>query len=90
MLAIAFLPFEQEIVDLVAPGERRVEGVRELAPDPGQRTVGDAGDYLALAASSLGDGWATPKTFRFGASGLLGDIVAVLGGQSAPSAPTSY
>jgi len=59
-------------------------------PAGGVRTVGDAGDYLALAASILGDGWATPKTFRFGASGLLGDIVAVLGGQSAPSAPASY
>ena len=50
----------------------------------------DAGEYLALAASILGEGWATPKTFRFGASGLLGDILSVLGGQAAPSAPASY
>ncbi len=59
-------------------------------PAGGVRTVADAGDYLALAASILGEGWATPKTFRFGASGLLGDILSVLGGQSAPSAPASY
>lgn len=59
-------------------------------PAGGVRTVGDAGEYLALAASILGEGWATPKTFRFGASGLLGDILAVLGGQSAPAAPASY
>ncbi|MXO01980.1 deoxyribose-phosphate aldolase [Shinella zoogloeoides] len=59
-------------------------------PAGGVRTVGDARDYLALAASILGEGWATPKTFRFGASGLLGDILSVLGGQPAPSAPASY
>lgn len=59
-------------------------------PAGGVRTVGDAAEYLTLAASILGEGWATPKTFRFGASGLLGDILAVLGGQSAPPAPASY
>lgn len=59
-------------------------------PAGGVRTVGDAADYLALAAKILGDGWATPQTFRFGASGLLGDILSVLGGQAAPSAPASY
>jgi len=59
-------------------------------PAGGVRTVGDAADYLALAAKILGEGWATPKTFRFGASGLLGDILSVLGGQAAPSAPASY
>ena len=59
-------------------------------PAGGVRTVGDAGEYLALAASILGEGWATPRTFRFGASGLLGDILSVLGGQPAPAAPASY
>nr|WP_298105095.1 deoxyribose-phosphate aldolase [uncultured Shinella sp.] len=59
-------------------------------PAGGVRTVGDATDYLALAAKILGEGWATPHTFRFGASGLLGDILSVLGGQAAPSAPASY
>ena len=49
----------------------------------GVRTVADAGNYLALADKIMGKGWVTPKTFRFGASGLLGDIKAVLsGGQS--------
>ncbi|MCR6500564.1 deoxyribose-phosphate aldolase [Shinella sp. CPCC 101442] len=59
-------------------------------PAGGVRTVTDAREYLDLAASILGEGWATPKTFRFGASGLLGDILSVLDGQSAPSAPASY
>ena len=65
----------------------------ELALDVdigGVRTVGDAAEYLSLAASILGEGWATPQTFRFGASGLLGDILSVLGGQSAPPPPASY
>jgi len=59
-------------------------------PAGGVRTVADAGAYLALAANILGDDWASPKTFRFGASGLLGDILAVLGGQAAPAKPASY
>ena len=32
----------------------------------------------------------TSMAGTFGASGLLGDILSVLGGQSAPSAPASY
>ena len=59
-------------------------------PAGGVRTVDDAAEYLALAASILGEGWATPRTFRFVASGLLADILSVLGGQSAASAPASY
>ena len=59
-------------------------------PAGGVRTVAEARDYLALAASTLGEGWATPETFRFGASSLLGDILSVLGGQAAPSAPAGY
>lgn len=59
-------------------------------PAGGVRTVADAGEYLALAASILGADWATPQTFRFGASSLLGDILSVLGGQSAPPPPASY
>lgn len=59
-------------------------------PAGGVRTVADAGDYLALAATILGEGWVTPKTFRFGASALLDDILAVLGGKPAPVARASY
>lgn len=59
-------------------------------PAGGVRTVADAHAYLTLASSILGEGWATPGTFRFGASGLLGDILSVLGGQPAPGAPASY
>ena len=53
----------------------------------GIRTVQDAKVYLELVSSQLGDVALTSKRFRFGASGLLNDIEAVLGGQA--SAPTS-
>jgi deoxyribose-phosphate aldolase len=53
----------------------------------GIRSVQDATAYLALVASILGDAALNSSRFRFGASGLLNDIEAVLGGQA--SAPTS-
>ena len=37
----------------------------------GIRTLADARTYLELADEIMGPGWATPETFRFGASGLL-------------------
>ena len=42
-----------------------------LKPSGGIRTFDDAEQYLALADGAMGPGWATPATFRFGASGLL-------------------
>ena len=45
----------------------------------GIRTVADAAVYIALVREILGADAATPQRLRFGASGLLGDIEAVLG-----------
>src|SRR5579859_5097970 len=56
----------------------------------GVRTVADAGQYLALADKVMGKGWVSPKTFRFGASGLLGDIKAVLSGGESKASGSSY
>jgi deoxyribose-phosphate aldolase len=42
-----------------------------LKPSGGIRTLDDAAQYLAQADEVMGAGWATPATFRFGASGLL-------------------
>jgi deoxyribose-phosphate aldolase len=51
----------------------------------GVRTAEDAANYLALADEVLGEGWTSPATFRFGASGLLSDLLAALGvGAQAP------
>jgi len=56
----------------------------------GVRTVADAGKYLALAEKIMGPGWISPKTFRFGASGLLGDIKAVLSGKPVAATGPTY
>lgn len=48
----------------------------------GIRTVADAMEYLALADDVLGPDWARPATFRFGASGLLDAILAILAAES--------
>jgi deoxyribose-phosphate aldolase len=55
----------------------------------GVRTVEDAAGYLQLADELLGPEWASPATFRFGASGLLGALLDVLGAGGADPPPTS-
>ncbi len=45
----------------------------------GIRDAAEAARYLALADHILGDGWATPQTFRFGASSLLDALLAAAG-----------
>ena len=57
-----------------------------LKPAGGIRTVADAATYLALADEIMGRGWAVKATFRFGASSLLGNVLAALGdGEGAAS-----
>ena len=56
----------------------------------GIRTVLEAERYLTLAEQALGAGALQPAHLRFGASGLLTDILAVLDGQGSPAAATSY
>ena len=45
----------------------------------GLRTMKDALVYLKLAEEILGPDWVSPRTFRFGASSLLDDVLAVAG-----------
>lgn len=45
----------------------------------GIRTVAEAGVYLDLANELLGPAWLRPERFRFGASGLLDDLLRELG-----------
>ncbi|UYG06582.1 deoxyribose-phosphate aldolase [Halomonas sp. M4R1S46] len=55
----------------------------------GVRTAEDADAYLALAERLMGAAWITPAHFRFGASGLLDDLLVTLGlagGVAAPEA----
>lgn len=45
----------------------------------GVRTLREARGYVDLAAGALGPDWVRPDRFRFGASSLLDDLLAVLG-----------
>jgi deoxyribose-phosphate aldolase len=58
----------------------------------GIRTVADAALYLGLCEQALGQEALQPRRFRIGASSLLNDIEAVLGGAATPppAAPGSY
>lgn len=77
------------MLDVIASADRTVG----LKPSGGIRSFGDAMTYLDLAAAVMGSGWATPSTFRFGASGLLDALLAVVEGEGAgddpPAAGTS-
>ncbi|MEP1207131.1 MAG: deoxyribose-phosphate aldolase [Rhizobiaceae bacterium] len=52
-------------------------------PAGGIKTTEDCGAYLALADRILGEDWASPATFRFGASSVLDDLLAAQEGKSA-------
>lgn len=58
----------------------------------GIRTGADAAGYLLIADELLGPIWATPSTFRLGASGLLDDLLRLAGrATGAPAAqPGGY
>lgn len=59
-----------------------------LKPSGGIRTLDDAALYLGLADRIMGSEWATPATFRFGASGLLDALEAVISGHESTGHPT--
>ena len=52
-------------------------------PAGGVKTLEDAGTYLAIAEKYMGSDWATPETFRFGASGVLDALLAAMEGETA-------
>ncbi len=54
-------------------------------PAGGIKSVEDCAQYLALADTIMGADWANAKTFRFGASGVLDDVLAAIeGGRATP------
>ncbi len=71
-------------------GDAQARGRVGFKPAGGIRTVADAALYLALTRDALGAEAATPARFRIGASGLLNDIEAVLGGAARPAAGSTY
>ncbi|OBZ97243.1 deoxyribose-phosphate aldolase [Pararhizobium polonicum] len=59
-------------------------------PAGGVRTISDARLYLNLAAMIHSPDWPMPSTFRFGASGLLDDILSVLEDREPVAGATAY
>lgn len=74
------------MLSVIAAAERPV-GIK---PSGGIRTVADAEQYLALADATMGPTWATPSTFRFGASGLLDALLATIRGDDPAPATDRY
>ena len=62
------------MLEVIATSDRAVG----LKPSGGIRTLDDALVYVRLADEIMGPHWATPATFRFGASGLLDDLESVI------------
>lgn len=56
----------------------------------GVRTVQDAIIYLDLARDIMGVDWVKPATFRFGASGLLNNLLATLNDANVSENSSSY
>ena len=52
-------------------------------PAGGVRSLDDAATYLTIAEKYMGADWATPATFRFGASGVLDALIAAMEGTQA-------
>lgn len=69
-----------------------LETIRDSGRDVGCKISGgvriteQARQYLNLAAEIMGEAWITPRHFRFGASGLLDDLLLTLEGSN-PAGP---
>ena len=56
----------------------------------GVRSAEDAAVYLDMATDILGEHWTSTKSFRFGASSLLGSLLSTLGHQPDSKPGNSY
>ncbi len=79
-----------EAVSIMLDAIVRADRPVGIKPSGGIRSVADAMLYLGLADQALGPDWARPGTFRFGASGLLDALTAVLDGTGEPASSASY
>jgi deoxyribose-phosphate aldolase len=61
-----------------------------LKPSGGIRTLEHAATYLSLADRIMGEAWATPKTFRIGASSLYDALIAAIEGRAGTPAAGVY
>lgn len=61
-----------------------------LKPSGGIRTLAEAAAHLARPATIMGPAWASPATFRFGASGLLTALEAAIDGDTTVTGKAAY
>jgi deoxyribose-phosphate aldolase len=61
-----------------------------LKPSGGIRTVADAKIYLDMADQMMGPGWATPQTFRIGASSVYDALLAAIEGRASTATAGTY
>lgn len=76
--------------------EAMLRAIKDSGKDVGFKAAGGirdtaaAADYLALADRIMGVDWADPRHFRFGASGLLDDLLKQLGAAPSGGTPGNY
>jgi deoxyribose-phosphate aldolase len=75
-----------EAAEIILEVIRSSEGAVGLKASGGIRTLADARAYLDLADRIMGPGWATPSTFRIGASGLYEALIEAIEGPRAETA----
>ena len=61
-----------------------------LKPSGGIRTAADAKIYLDLADHIMGPDWASPRTFRIGASSVYAALIATIEGRASTAAAGIY
>jgi deoxyribose-phosphate aldolase len=61
-----------------------------LKPSGGIRSVEDAKIYFDLADRIMGPDWATPRTFRIGASSVYDTLIAAIEGRAGAAATEAY
>ena len=64
------------MMEAIAKADRPVG----FKPAGGVRTLDDAATYLTIAEKYMGADWASPDSFRFGASGVLDALLTVVEG----------
>ena len=85
-----------EVSATLEAAEAMLRAIKDSGADVGFKAAGGirdtatAGTYLALADHMMGANWADPRHFRFGASGLLDDLLAALGAAPPPSPAKDY
>lgn len=82
----ASIPAARVMLGVIAAAGRPIG----LKPSGGIRTLADAKSYLDLADAMMGPDWATPATFRFGASGLYTALLDAIGGTASDTPRGSY